>query len=216
MRVRSRDPDTARGDTLWQRLAKVVGHTRFVVFVAVVAVLLVAVSLFLLGAYEAVTSVVGAWTGITQTGIDAPEITVLFLRVVILMLEAVAFFIVGVGLYGLFLAPLNITEALGVETLGDLEERVLSVIVVILAVTFLEHFIGRGDAMELLRRAAAFAAAVLAIAAFHIVVHRARMERDEARADVQDRSRHDMFQGHEELHDVGSPPDDRKREASAE
>ena len=45
--------------------------------------------------------------------------------------------VIGVGLYSLFIAPLNLTVSLGVETLSDLESKVLSVVVVIMAVTFL-------------------------------------------------------------------------------
>lgn len=57
------------------------------------------------------------------------------------MLEAVVFFLIGVGLFSLFIAPLNLAVALGVETLNDLEERLISVVVAVLAVTFLQHFI---------------------------------------------------------------------------
>ena len=122
-------------------LARTIGRSRFVVMIAVAAVMMVALSLFLLGAILAALSVWDAWKGVFEGRIGSTDLTVEFLEVVSVMLKAVVFYIIGVGLYSLFMAPLNPTVALGVETLNDLESKVISVVIVILAVTFLEHFI---------------------------------------------------------------------------
>ena len=122
-------------------LARWVGHTRYVVVLAVLAVLLVAVSLFLLGSWLAVVGVWHAFGDAVAGDLDATELTVEFLEVISAMLKAVIFYLVGVGLYSLFIGPLNLTTVLGVETLGDLERKVASLVNLILAFTALEHFI---------------------------------------------------------------------------
>lgn len=149
----------------------VIGRTRFVVLIAVIAVLLVAFSLFLQGTWVALETIYETWRDMivhhqeSSTG----ELAVEFLEVVSTMLKAVVFYIIGVGLYSLFIRPLNLTSALGVETLADLEQKVVSVIVVILGVTFLEHFIRWQNALETLYFAGALALAGGALVFFQQV-----------------------------------------------
>ncbi len=95
-------------------LAEVIGRTRYVVLVAVAGVLLVAMALFILGAGLAVSSVWKATGAALRGDLASTDVTVEFLEVVSMMMKAVIFFIIGVGLYSLFIAPLNVTTALGV------------------------------------------------------------------------------------------------------
>ncbi|MFC6749418.1 YqhA family protein [Deinococcus aquaticus] len=120
-----------------------IGRTRFVVLIAVIAVLLVSFSLFLQGTLLALHTIYGSWHDTFTQGIASQQgsIAVEFLEIVSTMLKAVVFYLIGVGLYSLFITPLNLTSALGVESLADLEQKVVSVIIVILGVTFLEHFV---------------------------------------------------------------------------
>ena len=139
-------------------LGRVVGRTRYAVLVAVAAVLLVSITLFLLGAAQGVSVVVRAWSDAVQHGkFGSTDLTVEFLAVIGVMLRAVVMYIIGVGLYSLFIEPLNLTAALGVESLVDLETKVISVVVVILAVTFLQHFIRWEDPAATLQFGAALA-----------------------------------------------------------
>src|SRR3712207_1702507 len=132
--------------------SRAIGRSRFVVIVAVIAVMLVAISFFLLGALQAVIAVWNAWSGVMRGDFGGSDLTIEFLEIVSVMLKAVVFYIIGVGLYSLFIAPLNLTISLGVETLNDLENKVVSVVVVILGVTFLEHFIRWEQPLETLMR----------------------------------------------------------------
>lgn len=183
-------------------LGQVIGHTRFVVLVPVVAVLLVAFSLFLLGAVQAVAGVWQAWTGMFQGRLDVSDMSVTVLKTVTVMLEAVVFFLVGVGLYSLFIAPLNLAVALGVETLHDLEERVIRVVVTVMAVTFLEHFIQWREPQETLQFGGALAVTAGSLALFQLYSHRAKEAQKAHKPDAQERSKHDMFQHDEEQHDI--------------
>ena len=183
-------------------LGRAVGHSRFVVLVPVIAVLLVAFSLFLLGTVQAVAGVWRAWAEVFHGQPEVADLSVTFLKTVTVMLEAVVFFVVGVGLYSLFIAPLNLAIALGVETLNDLEERVISVVITVLAVTFLEHFIQWREPMETLQFGTALAVTVGVFVLFLFYNHRASDDDKAHASDTQERSKRDMFQGDEEHHDI--------------
>jgi len=60
---------------------------------------------------------------------------------VVVALEAVAFYLVGIGLYHFFIAPLALAEELGLDTMDKLESKLVSVIVVMAALIFLHHLI---------------------------------------------------------------------------
>jgi len=110
--------------------SQAIGRSRYIVLLAVLAVLLVLISLFLQGTMLAVESVWTSWRDLIAGHAQHFR-----------MLEAVVFYLIGVGLYSVFISPMNVTVALGVETLNDLEERAISVIIAILTINFLEHFI---------------------------------------------------------------------------
>ncbi len=179
-----------------------IGRTRYVVLIAVVAVLLVAVSLFLLGAVQAGIGIYHAWKQLFTNQLNSSHLTVEFLELVAIMLKAVVFYMIGVGLYSLFIAPLNIAVALGVESLYDLESKVMSVVVVILSVTFLEHFIRWEDSRVTLEFGAALALVVLAIVAFQWVSHRSSADQRRHGPNMQTRSKVEMFQKDEAVHEV--------------
>ncbi len=157
MTTGTRQPDTVaseerrgRGPTPTGPFARAIGRTRFVVLVAVASVLLVAMTLFILGAWMALGGIWREIQAVAGGRVNSTDLTVEFLEIVSVMLKAVVFYLIGVGLYSLFIAPLNVTAALGVETLNDLEAKVVSVIVVIMGVTFLEHFIRWENPNEIL------------------------------------------------------------------
>ncbi len=99
---------------------RVIGRSRYVVIIAVVAVLLVSLTLFLLGELNAFAVTGKAWNEALAHGEFAPtDLLIEILSVIDVMLRAVVFYIIGVGLYSLFIAPLNLTAALGVDSLID-------------------------------------------------------------------------------------------------
>ena len=180
-------------------LSRLLGRTRYVVLIAVVAVIIVALSLFVLGAVQAVVAVWHAWAGLLNPGTNSTDLTVEFLEIVSVMLKAVVFYIIGLGLYSLFIAPLNLTVALGVQTLNDLESKVISVVLVIMAVTFLEHFILWEKPDEILWFAGALALVAVPLVAFQVYSHWAK--RDEVPHDngEQQRAQQQLFaEDHEE------------------
>ena len=174
-------------------LASWVGHTRYVVLLAVLAVLLVAISLFLLASWLAVQGMWHAFGDAVAGELDATQLTVEFLEVISAMLKAVIFYLVGVGLYSLFIGPLNLTTVLGVETLGDLERKVVSIVILILAVTLLEHFIRWEEPADTLRFGATLALVVLALVAFQVVSQRADQELRTSGPAAQARAQRELY-----------------------
>lgn len=173
---------------------RLIGRTRYVVLLAVVAVLLVSVSLFLLGAIGAVRSVISSWNELASRGeAGSTEQIVESLAVIGVMLRAVVFYLIGVGLYSLFIAPLNLTTALGVESLSDLETKVVSVVVVILAVSFLQHFVRWERPAETMQFGLTMAAVIAALVLFQLNSRRAKEFAKEHRPDVQKRAQAEMF-----------------------
>ncbi|AFD24273.1 hypothetical protein DGo_CA0346 [Deinococcus gobiensis I-0] len=191
-----------------------IGRTRFVVFIAVIAVLLVAFSLFLQGTWVALETIYETWRDLFGQREDSTtsELAVQFLEVVSTMLKAVVFYIIGVGLYSLFIRPLNLTSALGVETLADLEQKVVSVIVVILGVTFLEHFIRWQEPLETLYFAGALALAGGALVAFQYV-HR-RQGSDLQQPEAKLRARRELFEHGNEQRQIGERDVQRAEDAT--
>ena len=183
-------------------LGRAIGRTRYVVLLAVVAVLLVALSLFLLGTILAIIGIWEAWAALLQGGIEGTDLTVEFLEIVSVMLKAVFFYLIGVGLYSLFIAPLNIATSLGVETLNDLETKIISVVVVILAVRFLEEFISGKQALEILQYGGALAVTVGALVLFQFYNHRAKEDQQEH--GTAEQSKKDLFERDQE-HDQSRP-----------
>lgn len=193
--------------------ARIIGRSRLVVLVAVVAVLLSAFSLFLLGAYLAAQNIWNAWGGVLQGHTEATDLTIRFLEIVTVMLKAVFFYLIGVGLYSLFISPLNVTVALGVETLNDLETKVISVVIVIMGVHFLEHFIQWSDPLITLQHAASLALVVAALVFFKIFAHREAKETKRHRPEAVDQARREMFEHSHEQHDIAEEDEQRPQGA---
>ena len=180
-------------------LAEMIGKTRFVVLIAVVSVILVSVALFVLGASLAVQGIWHATQSVLRGELAATSITVDLLEVVSVMLKAVVFYLIGVGFYSLFIAPLNVTAALGIRSFNDLEIKVVSVVVVIMAVTFLEHFIRWDQAVETLLYGLSLGVVVAALVFFQMHTHRAAREDEHEDARTRVEAQRQLFhEDHEE------------------
>ncbi|TCS38028.1 putative membrane protein YqhA [Paucimonas lemoignei] len=184
------------------RFSQVIGHTRFIVLLAVTAVMLVAVSLFLLGALQAVFGIWDAWRTVLNGDLHATQLTIRFLEIVSVMLKAVVFYLIGVGLYSLFVSPLNITVSLGVQTLADLESKVISVVVVIMSVTFLEHFVGWSHPKETLEFGGSLALVVVALVLFQRFNQLAKKDQQIHSPDAQEKAQTRMFERQDEQANV--------------
>lgn len=184
-------------------IGAIIGRSRYVVVIAVVAVMLLSISLFLLGTISAVQSVIRSWRELIMHGnTGGTELVVETLAVIGVMLRAVVFYIIGVGLYSLFIQPLNLTTALGVETLADLEAKVISVVVVILAVRFLQEFVQWRQPVELAYFGGTMAMVIAALVLFQYNGRRGKEFSKTNSPDVVKRAQKEMFQEDKEQRDV--------------
>jgi uncharacterized membrane protein YqhA len=183
-------------------LAELIGKTRFVVLLAVVSVILVSVALFVVGAGLAVQGIWNAIVSVARGELMATSITVDLLEVVSVMLKAVVFYLIGVGFYSLFIAPLNLTAALGIRSFNDLEIKVVSVVVVIMAVTFLEHFIRWDQAVETLLYGLSLGVVVAALVFFQKHSHSEAREDEHEDATMRLRAQRRLFHEDEEEREV--------------
>ena len=181
--------------------------------VAVISVILVSAALFVIGAGLAVQGVIGAVTSAFSGQLTETSVTVDLLEVVSVMLKAVVFYLIGVGFYSLFIAPLNLTAALGIRSFNDLEIKVVSVVVVIMAVTFLEHFIRWDQAVETLLYGLSLGIVVGALVFFQKHSHSEAREDEHEDALARLRAQRHMFHEQEEEREI--QPDEAPAENGA-
>jgi len=187
----------------FKALNVLLGRSRYLVFVAVIAVMVTAFSLFLIGAIQAMDALYVAWARVLHGQFSPHGISMsLNLNIVSTMLEAVVFYLVGVGLYSLFISPLNVAVALGIESLTDLESKVLSVISVIMGATFLQHFVLWQDSTATLEFGGSMAMVVLSLVTLQWLGHRATEIQKSYSLKTQNRAQHEMFHESTEQHEI--------------
>ena len=170
------------------------GRSRYLVFVAVLSVMVTAFSLFLIGAVQAVGALYQSWSDVAKGVFSSHGISMSRdLNIVSTMLEAVVFYLVGVGLYSLFISPLNVAVALGIESLTDLESKVLSVIIVIMGATFLQHFVRWKDPVGTLEFGGSLAIVVISLVSLQWLGHRATETQKAYSLKKQIRAQQEMF-----------------------
>ena len=179
------------------------GRSRYLVFVAVLSVMVTAFSLFLIGAVQAVGALYQSWSDVARGVFSSHGISMSRdLNIVSTMLEAVVFYLVGVGLYSLFISPLNVAVALGIETLTDLESKVMSVIIVIMGATFLQHFVRWENPVGTFEFGGALAVVVTSLVSLQWLGHRATETQKSYSLKTQIRAQQEMFHEATEQHEI--------------
>jgi uncharacterized membrane protein YqhA len=162
-----------------------------------------AFSLFLIGAVQAVGALYQSWSDVARGIFSSHGISMSRdLNIVSTMLEAVVFYLVGVGLYSLFISPLNVAVALGIETLTDLESKVMSVIIVIMGATFLQHFVRWENPVGTFEFGGALAVVVTSLVSLQWLGHRATETQKSYSLKTQIRAQQEMFHEATEQHEI--------------
>ena len=198
-----------------ENLGNIIGRSRYFVLIPVIAVMLVSLSLFLLGTIGAAKSIYNSWAEFVYLGeAGSTKQIVESLSIIGVMLRAVIFYIIGVGLYSLFIAPLNLTTALGMESLSDLEVKVVSVVVVIMAVKFLQEFVKWEQPLEIAYFGGTLAAVVAALVLFQWDSRRSKEFHAEYAPNVAKRAQKEMFENDNKQREIKTdeikPADDAK------
>lgn len=144
---------------------RILSRTRYVVLLGVVANLVVAVMLFVAIVVRAALLIfdlvlhVGDAKAVKAFSIGGIELADL-------CLIATAFYIVGIGLYELFIGDVNLPDWLVISSLDDLKSKLISLIVVVLGVSFLAQVATWDGKTNLLPFGLALALMILALSVF--------------------------------------------------
>jgi uncharacterized membrane protein YqhA len=149
-------------------MARLLSATRYVVLLGVIACALGALLCFIGALAQLALVATQALSGLdTSTEIKALAVNEVFLADVSLI--ATALFLVAVGLYELFISKIDFPVGVTVVSLDDLKDKLLGVIVVALAVTFLAQITTWDGKTDLLSYGVSIALVVLALGVFTYV-----------------------------------------------
>lgn len=144
-------------------MKQLLSQSRYIVLIAVVSSAIAALAAFIWGAYKTVVAI----THIASSfGSEAHGLGVELISVMDMFLIATALYIFAVGLYELFIAKLDVPEWLIIHNLHDLKAKLSGVIILVMAVTFLEHLVLWKDAQSTLMFGAAIGVVTAALIGF--------------------------------------------------
>jgi len=118
-------------------MEKILEKSKSLILIAVVSSLTAAVAAFLWGAVKTIIVIMNL---IMSHGKD-PLAIISLIELMDTFLVATALFIFAVGMYELFIKDINLPEWLVIHNLHDLKAKLGSVIILVMAVTFLKHLV---------------------------------------------------------------------------
>lgn len=146
-------------------MARVLSATRYVVLLGVIACALGALLCFIGALAQLALVATQAFSGL-DTAAEIKTLTVGEIFLADVSLIATALFLVAVGLYELFISKIDFPVGVTVASLDDLKDKLLGVIVVALAVSFLAQITTWDGKTDLLSYGLSVALVILALGAF--------------------------------------------------
>jgi uncharacterized membrane protein YqhA len=151
-----------------QRLLRHLRHARYLFYFAVVSTLLAAALVMLYGTVQIVGFVVEL---VRHGSIDqewGAELRLTVIEVVDLFLIGTVLFVIGVGLYQLFFTTMMmpLPRWLLVHDVGDLERKLIGLVVTVLSVVFLGHIVTWDGERDLLGFGVGIGAVIAGLAFF--------------------------------------------------
>lgn len=146
------------------RLDRLLTLSRFIVLIGVFGLLLASFAGFVLSLIETAEVIGYVALHVTDPTVEVQE--VYFIKLVDGFLVATGLLIFALGLYEIFIRPIELPEPLRFKSIGELKVSLANVIVLTLAVSFLALVQEREPAMDLLLKGFAIAAVILALVVF--------------------------------------------------
>ncbi len=152
-------------------MQRLIGLTRFIVTLGVFSSILVSLFLFIAVTVRTVTLLIEE---VPRLGLGTEDATKTLVVAAIeqadTVLIAAALLIIGIGLYELFIGQIeNVPHWLEVKTLDDLKEKLISLIVAVLAVNFFIYVSEWDGQSDILSLGLAIGAVVLSLASFNLI-----------------------------------------------
>lgn len=148
-------------------IGRILSSSRFLVILAVIGSLLAGATLLVYGFLETVVLILETVQNGEVSRKVAKKLTLEFIEIVDLFLLGTVFAIIAVGLYELFISQdVTLPDWLVIKTLDDLKNKLIAVVIVVLAVLFLGQVIGWDGEKDLLGYGAAIALVIAALTYF--------------------------------------------------
>ena len=148
-------------------LRPVLNASRYLLVAAVLGSLVAALALFVYGVAETIAVVVEALAKAEVSSKGAKALALAFIEIVDLFLLGTVFLMIALGLYELFIdANLDLPEWLTFGSFDDLKNKLIGVVIVVLAVLFLGSVVSWDGSRDLLGFGAAVALVIGALTFF--------------------------------------------------
>ncbi len=144
-------------------------------FVAVASILTILASGFLIfaGIWEFINGIPGILDFLFKHKGHRVELAVHFISAIDLFMVAVVMFVMGIGLFELFVdkdQAIDYPQWLKIHNLNDLKEKLIAAAVVVIVITFLKHIVMWKDPLETLYFGGSIAIVIMAITFFSRLV----------------------------------------------
>ncbi len=137
--------------------------SRYLVLFGVVSSLVASAAAFLWGTWK--TGLL-LWS-LAISGGNHPLLAVRLIELMDKFLIATGLYIFAVGLYDLFIGELDLPKWLDVKNLHDIKARISSILVLVMAIVFVEHLVQWEKPIETLALGAAIALVTLVLLVFN-------------------------------------------------
>ena len=153
-------------------LKRILEGSRYMVLVGVLSSLAAGLAAFLWGFWKTVHVILE----LVVSGGQNPLTVVMLIELMDKFLIAVGLYIFAIGLYELFIEELDLPQWLKVHDLHDIKTRLSHVLLLVLAVTFLQHLVEWKDSLPTLHYAIAITLVMAALIAFNLLVEKKAVE----------------------------------------
>jgi uncharacterized membrane protein YqhA len=143
-------------------MARILEKSRYLILLAVGASLIASAVAFLWGAWKTIQVILEIVTGAAK----GAAATVSLIELMDKFLIAAGLYIFAVGMYELFIGELEMPAWLKVHHLHEVKSRLSSIIILVMAIVFLEHLVLWQDAQTTLYYGIAVAIVTAALIAF--------------------------------------------------
>ncbi|MCV2360068.1 YqhA family protein [Paucibacter sp. TC2R-5] len=132
-------------------MLKVLNASRYLVMAAVIGSLLSAVALYAYGLIDTLVVITRTLSSAEVSTKGAKGLMLYFIEIFDLFLLGTVMLILALGLYELFINPdLKMASRLQINTFEDLKSTLVTVVIAVMAVTFLGHIMSWDGAADLL------------------------------------------------------------------
>ena len=162
-------------------LRPILSASRYLVVIAVLGSLAAAAALVVYGMAETIAVIAEAVAKMEVSSKGAKALALAFIEIVDLFLLGTVLLMIALGLYELFIdSELKLPDWLHIRTFDDLKNKLVGVVLVVLAVIFLGHVVAWDGSKDLLGFGLAVAAVIAALTWFLMSSKAGKASKDEA------------------------------------